>query len=79
MAQILLLQPTLSEFRYLGSKLVLDNTGTILLGGIAMNKNLTLAALLAGSAVIANITKTYILPKIPTKDLTIKENCTKGS
>jgi hypothetical protein len=37
-----------------------------------VNKNLALGALFAGSPVIANVGKDYIIPKIPIRNSTIK-------
>jgi hypothetical protein len=79
MTQSLLLQPLVSgEFGYLRSKFVLGNTGTISLGGTNVNKNLAIAVLSVGSAVIVNVGKDYIIPKFLLEILQ-SGNCTKGS
>lgn len=72
-AQSLLLQPALSAgFGYAGSRFVLGNTGSVSVGGTSIDKNIAVAVTSAASALVANIGKDYIIPKIPIVDPTMK-------
>jgi len=57
---------------YLGSKMILGNTGNVSLGSVNLDKNIAMAILIGSSAGIAQISKDFIIPKIPVGSPTLK-------
>lgn len=54
---------------YAGSRWVLQNSGTILVGNTAIDKNLGYAALIGAGSLVAEVTRDYVIPKIPLNTL----------
>lgn len=66
--------PVLSGgFGYLGSKMILGNSGSVNLGGMSLDKNIAVGGLVAAGALVAQSTKDFVIPKIPIADARIKK------
>ena len=50
---------------YLGSKFLLGNNGSVVLGGMNLDVNIAEGIVVAASAGVANVSKNFILTKIP--------------
>jgi hypothetical protein len=62
----LFLQPALtSGFAWVGSRYILNNTGSVSVLGQSLDKNLAFAGMAGVGALVSNATKDYIIPKIP--------------
>ncbi len=56
-------------FSYLGSKYILMNQGQVSVGSMALDKNVSFALMNTAGALISNLTKDYIIPKIPNSSI----------
>lgn len=58
--------PVLSAgYGYVGSKMLLGNTGNVTVGGTSVDKNIAVAGLVGAGALISQLSKDYIIPRIP--------------
>src|SRR5690606_29823440 len=53
-----------------GSRYILGNEGTVGIGGQSIDKNVATAGLIGVSALVAQIGKDYVIPKLPTSMIT---------
>ena len=62
----MLITPTIAAgLGYVGSKMVLGNTGNVTLVGYSLDKNLANAGVIGVGSVVSGLTKNAIIPKIP--------------
>lgn len=52
-------------YAYAGSKFIMGDSGNVTVGGTSIDKSLATAGVVGASALIAQTTKDFIIPKIP--------------
>ena len=69
MAVSLLAQPAIAgAFGYVGSRFILGNEGNLSVSSYSIDKNLAMGGMITASSLVANVSKDYIIPKIPIVD-----------